>query len=346
MVGDEMTGEEPAKPERAGRTFSAIQPTGEKHLGNYLGAIRSWAAPARGDRVFCIADLHALTAGPDPRTLASDTRGLAALLLACGLDPGRSTLFVQSHVPGHADLAWLLGCITGVGELRRMTQFKAKSADAAASAGLLTYPVLQAADILLHRAERVPVGEDQRQHLELARTLAARFRRRYGPVFPVPEAALPERGARVMDLQQPTRKMSTSGGTAAGTLLLLDPPETLRRKVAIAVTDAGAEVRRGPDKPGVSNLLSILSAARQEPVAALEDRFRGRGYAALKAEVADAVVALTEPIRRRYQDLAQDDFAGVDEVLRDGAERARATAADTLARAKRAVGLLAPPPAR
>jgi tryptophanyl-tRNA synthetase len=207
--------------------------------------------------------------------------------------------------------------------------------------------VLQAADLLLYRAERVPVGEDQRQHLELARTLAVRFGRRYGFVFPVPEAALPDLGARVMDLQRPTRKMSTSGGTAAGTLFLLDPPEVLRRKVARAVTDAGADVRQARDRPGVSNLLSILSAARHEPVAALEDRLRGRGYAALKAEVADAVVALTEPIRRRFEDLARDGFTAVDEVLRRGAERAGAVAADTLARAERAVGLLpASPPGR
>jgi tryptophanyl-tRNA synthetase len=233
--------------------------------------------------------------------------------------------------------------MTGVGELRRMTQFKAKAGGGdAASAGLLTYPVLQAADILLYRAEQVPVGEDQRQHLELARALAARFGRRYAPVFPVPEAALPGAAARVMDLQRPTRKMSTSGGTAAGTLFLLDPPETVRRKVSAAVTDAGVEVRRAPDKPGVSNLLSILSAAVDEPMAAVEERFRGRGYAALKTEVAEAVVALTEPIRERYQDLARAGFAEVDDALRDGAARARVIAADTLARAKAAVGLLGP----
>lgn len=326
------------------RVFSAIQPTGEKHLGNYLGAIRGWTATQeRGDCLFCIADLHALTASPDPQALGRDTRRLAALLIACGLEPGRCTLFVQSHVPGHADLAWLLACLTGVGELRRMAQFKAKAGAEAPSAGLLTYPVLQAADILLYRAERVPVGEDQRQHLELARTLAARFGRRYGPLFPLPEAAPSEWGARVMDLQRPTRKMSTSDGTAAGTLFLLDPPEAVRRKVAGAVTDAGREIVRGPDKPGVSNLLVILAAAREEPVGALEERFRGQGYAALKSEVAESVVALTEPIRNRYQALARAGFGDVDEGLREGAERARAIATDTLAQAKAAVGLLPPP---
>jgi tryptophanyl-tRNA synthetase len=327
------------------RVFSAIQPTGQKHLGNYLGAIRGWVtAQERDDCIFCIADLHALTASPDPEALRSDTRRLAALLLACGLDPARCTLFVQSHVPAHAELAWLLAPLTGVGELRRMTQFKSKADQEAPSAGLLTYPVLQAADILLYRAERVPVGEDQRQHLELARHLAARFGRSYGPLFPVPEAALPERGARVMDLQQPTRKMSTSGGTAAGTLFLLDPPEALLRKIAAAVTDAGREVRTGPDKPGVSNLLMILAAAREETVAELEERLRDQGYAALKREVGEAVVALTEPIRARYQAFADEGFGEVDAVLGEGAARARARAAGTLAQAKAAVGLLPPGP--
>jgi tryptophanyl-tRNA synthetase len=200
--------------------------------------------------------------------------------------------------------------------------------------------VLQAADILLYRAERVPVGADQRQHLELARDLAARFGRRYGPLFPLPETALPQRGARVMDLQQPTRKMSTSGGTPAGTLFLLDPPEAVRRKVAAAVTDAGRELRTAPDKPGVSNLLAILAAARDEPVAALEERLRGRDYAALKTDVAEAVVALTAPIRERYEALAGEGFREVDAALREGAARARALAADTLAQARAAVGLL------
>ena len=324
-----------------GRVFSAIQPTGAKHLGNYLGAIRGWVAAQEQDEcIFCIADLHALTASPDPDALRSDTRSVAALLLACGIDPARCTLFVQSHVPAHTELAWLLATLTGVGELRRMTQFKAKAAEEAASAGLLTYPVLQAADILLYRAERVPVGEDQRQHLELARDLAARFGRRYGPLFPLPQAALAERGARVMDLQRPTRKMSTSGGSTAGTLFLLDPPDVLRRKVAAAVTDAGREIRAAEDKPGVSNLLAILAAARGEPVAALEARLQGQGYAALKGEVAEAVVALTEPIRARHRQLAAAHFREVDATLAEGAQRARSVAGDTLTKAKAAVGLL------
>jgi tryptophanyl-tRNA synthetase len=324
------------------RVFSAIQPTGEKHLGNYLGAIRGWVAMQKDQEcLFCIADLHALTGTPDPEALRRDTRRLAALLLACGLDPERCTLFVQSHVPAHAELAWLLDCLTGVGELRRMTQFKTRAGpEGTASAGLLTYPVLQAADILLYRSERVPVGEDQRQHLELARNLAERFGRRYGALFPLPEVVLTEGASRVMDLQRPTRKMSTSGGTPAGTLFLLDPPQILRRKVAAAVTDPGREVRTGPDKPGISNLLAILAAARDEPVAAFEERLRGRGYAALKAEVADALAALTEPIRTRYETIATDGFQAAEEALRAGAAHARALATETLARAKAAVGLL------
>jgi tryptophanyl-tRNA synthetase len=323
------------------RVFSGIQPTGEKHLGNYLGAIRGWLADQeRHECLVCLVDLHALTASPEPEALARDTRRLAALLLACGIDPERCTLFVQSHVPAHTELAWLLACLTGVGDLRRMTQYRAKAeAGRPASAALFTYPVLQAADVLLYRAERVPVGEDQRQHLELARDLAVRFNRRYGELFPLPEAAFAERGARVMDLQRPLQKMSTSAGTPLGTLFLLDPPDAVERKVRAAVTDPGREVRAGPGQPGVSNLLAILGAATGAPPADLERRFRGRGYAALKAEVADAVVALTAPIRERYADLAADGFAATEEVLAAGAARARPLAAETLARARAAVGL-------
>jgi tryptophanyl-tRNA synthetase len=323
------------------RTFSGIQPTGEKHLGNYLGAIRGWVADQEEHEcLFCLVDLHALTGAPEPAALRRDTRRLAALLLACGLDPERCTLFAQSHVPAHTELAWILACLTGVGELRRMTQFKAKAeAGASASAALLTYPVLQAADVLLYRAERVPVGEDQRQHLELARGLAVRFNGRYGDLFPLPEAALAEQGARVMDLQRPMQKMSTSAGTPLGTLFLLDPPEAVERKIRAAVTDPGHEVRGGPDKPGVSNLLGILAAATGVPVTDLEGRLRRRGYSALKEEVAEAVLALTAPIRERYETLAADGFRASDEVLAAGAVRARSLAAKTLARAKATVGL-------
>ena len=325
------------------RLFSGIQPTGEKHLGNYLGAIRGWAAAQdEHECLFCVVDLHALTAAPDPAALRRDTRRLAALLMACGLDPARCALFVQSHVAGHAELAWLLGCLTGVGELRRMTQFKAKAGEAeSASAGLFTYPVLQAADVLLYRAAAVPVGEDQRQHLELARELAARFNRRYAELFPLPAPVLsPE--ARVMDLQRPTRKMSTSGGTERGTLFLLDSPEAIARKVRAAVTDPGREVRAGPGRPGLSNLLSLLSAATGRPVPELEERFLGRGYAALKAELTEALVTLTMPIRARFRELEASGFAGVEEILAAGAEIAGRLADDTLRQAKAAVGLLPP----
>ena len=323
------------------RTFSGIQPTGEKHLGNYLGAIRGWVADQeRHECLFCLVNLHALTATPDPEALRRDTRRLATLLLACGLDPERCTLFVQSDVAAHTELAWLLACLTGVGELRRMTQFKAKAeAGPSASAALLTYPVLQAADVLLYRAERVPVGEDQRQHLELTRDLAVRFNRRYGELFPLPEAALAELGARVMDLQRPTQKMSTSAGTPLGTLFLLDPPEAVERKIRAAVTDPGRDVRGGPDKAGVSNLLAILAAATGVPLSDLELRFRGRGYAALKAEVVEAVLALIAPIGERYEALAAEGFLATDEALAAGAGRARSLAAETLALAKAAVGL-------
>jgi tryptophanyl-tRNA synthetase len=323
------------------RVFSGIQPTGEKHLGNYLGAIRGWVADQeQHECLFCLVDLHALTAAPEPEALRRDTRRLAALLLACGLDPERCTLFAQSHVPAHTELAWLLACLAGVGELRRMGQFEAKvAAGASASAALLTYPVLQAADVLLYRTERVPVGEDQRQHLELTRDLAVRFNNRYGDLFPLPVAALAEQGARVMDLQRPGRKMSTSAGTPLGTLFLLDPPEVVERKIRAAVTDPGREVRVGPDKPGVSNLLAILAAATGAALSDLERRSRGRGYAALKAEVAEAVIALTAPIRGRYEALAADGFRATDEPLAAGAVRAGLLAAETLARAKAAVGL-------
>jgi len=331
------------------RVFSGIQPTGAKHLGNYLGAIRAWISEQqRSECFFCLVDLHALSAQPDPSVLHDDTRRLAALLLAAGVDPARAALFVQSHVPAHAELCWILASLARVGELRRMTQFKAKAEHKdGASAALFSYPILQAADILLYRADRVPVGADQRQHLELARTLAARFNRRYHELFPLPEPLLPEHGARVMDLQAPERKMSTSGGTPWGTLSMLDPPESIRRKVRAAVTDPGRDVRAEPEKPGVSNLLGILAALGRTSVHDLEARFEGRGYADLKEELADAVVETLSPIQARYAALCDDGMPGVDEVLAAGAARARAAAEATMERVRAAVGLLAParPPA-
>jgi tryptophanyl-tRNA synthetase len=323
------------------RVFSGIQPSGEKHLGNYLGAIRGWVDAQRvDDSFFCIVDLHALTGLPDPGQLREDTRRVAALLLAAGLDPDRATIFVQSQVPAHAELCWILSCLASTGELRRMTQFKARAgATEHASAALFGYPVLQAADILLYGAQRVPVGADQRQHLELARDLALRFNRRYGEVFTIPGATLPATGARVMDLQAPGRKMSTTGGTPLGTLFLLDTADVIRRKVRAAVTDPESEVRAGPDKPGVSNLLGILAAVTGRPLPALEAELAGRGYSALKDEVADALVALLTPIHEAYDALAGAGFAEVERVLGAGAARAQAVAAETIARAKAATGL-------
>jgi tryptophanyl-tRNA synthetase len=322
------------------RVLSGVQPTGDMHLGGYLGAFRQWVADQhKAEAFFCVVDLHALTVGPDPAALRSRTLEVATILLAIGLDPERCTLFVQSHVPAHAELAWLLECMATTGELRRMTQFKDKAGGSeSVRVGLFTYPVLMAADILLYDAERVPVGDDQRQHLELARDLAQRFNHRYGPTFVVPEAEIPRVASRVMDLQHPTRKMSKSADSPQGTVLLLDPPEVVRRKVARAVTDAETEVRYDPAaKPGVSNLLELLAAATGGDPVALAARYDR--YGPLKADVAEALVELLRPIQQRYAELAADP-ATVAGLLAQGAEKAHAVASATLARAREAVGLL------
>src|SRR5919106_3824729 len=248
------------------RIFSGIQPTGAKHFGNYSGGFRQYAATQDlGEAFFCIVDLHSITVPHDPEELRESTLDLAAMLLATGLDPERSTLFVQSQVPAHAEAAWLLASVTAVGELRRMTQFKEKAErQEFVSAGLFTYPVLMAGDILLYQTDKVPIGDDQRQHLELTRDIAERFNTRFGATFKLPEGIYPEIGARIMDLQEPERKMSTTGGTPQGTIGLLDPPDTIRRKVRSAVTDSGRDVVRSPDKPGITNLIEILSVATGE----------------------------------------------------------------------------------
>src|SRR5438067_1653637 len=284
------------------RIFSGIQPTGAKHLGNYIGAIRNYVATQeRGEAFFCIVDLHSITTDYEPEELREATLSLAALLFAAGLDPDRSTVFVQSHVSAHPEAAWLLGSVTSFGELRRMTQFKDKAdAQEFVSAGLFTYPVLQAADILLYRTDIVPIGEDQRQHLELARDVAERFNARYGETLTVPQAVFPEVGARIMDLQEPEKKMSTTGGTAQGTVLVLDPPDTIRKKFRSAVTDSGREVVRSPEKPGISNLVEIMAVATGDEPTAVEARYDGQGYGAVKQDVAEAVVALLDPVRGRY----------------------------------------------
>src|SRR6185312_3403953 len=274
------------------RIFSGIQPTGAKHFGNYSGGFRQYAASQeRGEGFFCIVDLHSITVEYDPDDLRERTLDLYAMLIATGLDPERSTVFAQSHVTAHAEAAWLLSAATSHGQLGRMTQFKDKSdRKDFVSAGLFTYPVLMAGDILLYQAYIVPIGDDQRQHLELSRDVAERFNTRFGDTFVVPQGVYPEVGARIMDLQEPTRKMSTTGGTPQGTIGLLDPPDVVRKKFRSAVTDSGTDVRRAADKPGVTNLIDIMTVATGEPAAAIEARDDGSGYGQFKQDVAEAVV--------------------------------------------------------
>jgi tryptophanyl-tRNA synthetase len=331
------------------RVLSGIQPTGVPHLGNYLGAIRWWVEDQRqGDTFYCVVDLHALTEPADPAEVRQATVTVATLLLAAGLDPETCTLFIQSHVPAHTQLTWVLECITGMGELRRMTQFKDKSAreeEESARVGLFAYPVLMAADILLYDADRVPVGDDQRQHLELTRNLAQRFNARYGETFVVPEAVIPPpgRGDRIMDLQEPQKKMSKSSASPQGTIGLFDSPATIERKIKRAVTDTESgpgSVRYDPiNKPGVSNLLEILGAVQgRRPEEVAGDYTQ---YGPLKADLAAAVVATVEPIQAAYRRWA-DDPGAVAKVLRTGAERADEVARATLRRAYDAVGLVPP----
>ena len=323
------------------RVFSGIQPTGEMHLGNYLGAVRHWVAEQDAhESLLCVVDLHAMTSPYEPEALADRTRRTATLLLAAGLDPSRCTLFVQSHVPQHTELTWILNCVATFGELRRMTQFKDKGkGQESVSVGLFDYPVLMAADILAYDTERVPVGDDQRQHLELARDVATRFNHRFGSTLVVPEAAIPRVAARVMDLQDPTAKMSKSA-ESAGTLVLLDDPATITKRVRSAVTDSDPGIHFDPDaKPGVSNLLQILAACTGEDVHAVADRFSGQGYGALKTAVADAVVELLAPLQARYAEL-ENDPGYVSGALALGAEKAQAMAAKVLDRVRSAAGLL------
>jgi tryptophanyl-tRNA synthetase len=323
------------------RVFSGIQPTGTKHLGNLLGAIRHWVTDQdRHDCLFCIVDLHSLTVPYDVDELRRATFDLAKLLLAVGIDPDRSTLFVQSHVREHSELAWILSGVATTGEMSRMTQFKAKAdGRESVSVGLFTYPVLMAADVLLYQGERVPVGDDQRQHVELMRDVAIRFNNRYGDTFIVPEGSIPPVGARIMDLQAPDSKMSTTGGTELGTVYILDPPDRLKKKIMSAVTDSGSEVRASPDKPGVTALLDILAAVTDTPVPHLEARYDGAGYGTFKRDVLDALVAYLEPIQARHAELSADPDA-VTAALAQGADKARKLAQPTMARVREVVGLL------
>src|SRR3954453_16977312 len=313
--------------------FSGIQPTGRKHLGNYIGAIRQYVeGQERGEpAIFCIVDLHAISVAYDPIELRERLYDTAAILLAAGLDPERCIFFRQSDVREHTELTWLLSAVSSHGDLNRMTQFKDKSANQRelVSAALFYYPVLMAADVLAYRAGEVPVGDDQRQHIELMREIARRFNERFGDVLVVPEGRFPEVGARIMDLQEPTSKMSTTGGTPQGTVLVLDEPAVVTKKVKSAVTDSGSDVRRAADKPGISNLIEILSVIRGTTPEAVEREFDGGGYGAFKGAVADEVVEFLRPVRERYHELRSDD-AEIERQLTGGADRARSIAAGTL----------------
>ncbi len=324
------------------RVFSGIKPTGPVQLGNLLGALRHWVTDQdEADTIFCVVDLHALTVPQDPVELRNRTLELAQLLIAIGIDPARTTLFVQSHVPEHAELSWLMECTAAFGELRRMTQFKDKSDSSEfISAGLFTYPALMAADILLYDTDRVPVGDDQRQHLELSRDLAIRFNSRYGDTFIVPEAAIAKVGARVMDLQHPNKKMSKSEDSPQGTILVLEDLDAAAKKIKRAVTDTDTDVRFDiAEKPGVSNLLSILSACTGTSPEELADSYTR--YGDLKAAVAEAVVETLRPIQSRFAELAADP-TGTASILAAGAEKARAIAGPVLERARTNIGLLPP----
>lgn len=331
-------------PERL-RLFSGIQPTGVPHLGNYIGAIRRWAdLQRRYESFFCVVDLHALTLPWDPRVLRRQSLETAAVLLACGIDPEDALVFRQSQVRQHAELAWILTCLSRMGELRRMVQFKEKSKGEQDSVGVgvLTYPVLQAADVLLYRAHGVPVGEDQRQHIELMRDLAERFNRQLGEVFVVPEAWLPEEGARIMALDNPSEKMSKSSGRAGSLITLTDSPDVIRKKIRAAVTDSGREVVARPDKPALTNLLTIYAAVESISVAEAEERFRGKGYAEFKAALAESVIEALRPVRERYEELMADP-GELESLLEKGALRATEIAEATMAEVRERVGLARPP---
>ncbi len=323
------------------RIFSGIQPTGRKHLGNYIGAIRQYVEwQDRGEAIYCIVDLHATTVAYEPAELRERLYDTAAILLAAGLDPERCILFRQSDVREHAELTWLLSAVTAWGDLNRMHQFKEKSEQQRelVSAGLFLYPVLMAADVLAYRASVVPVGDDQRQHVELMRDVAERFNARFGDTLLVPEGRYPEVGARIMNLQEPTSRMSTTYGSEQGTVYILDEADVVRKKVRSAVTDSGTEVRRAPDKEGIANLIEILSVARETDPSEIEREFEGSGYGDFKGAVADTVVDYLAPTRERYAELRPDE-AAIESALAAGAEKARAIASDTLADVRDVMGI-------
>jgi tryptophanyl-tRNA synthetase len=323
------------------RIFSGIQPTGRKHLGNYIGAIRQYVeGQDRGEAIYCIVDLHAITVDYEPAELRERVHDTTAILLAAGLDPERCILMRQADVREHTELCWLLAAVTAHGDLNRMHQFKEKSARQRqlVSAGLFLYPVLQAADVLAYKANEVPVGEDQRQHVELMREIARRFNERFGETLVEPEHRIPGVGARIMDLQDPSSKMTTTGGSEAGTVYVLDEPDAIRRKLRSAVTDSGSEVRRGEGKEGIANLIEVLSVVRDVHPEEIEAEFEGSGYGDFKTAVGDAVVDYLAPVRERYAGLRPDQ-AALEETLAAGAERARAIASATLAEVRERMGV-------
>jgi tryptophanyl-tRNA synthetase len=323
------------------RIFSGIQPTGRKHLGNYIGAIRQYVeGQERAEAIYCIVDLHAISVAYDPAKLREHLYDTTAILLAAGLDPERCILFRQSDVREHTELTWLLSAVTAHGDLNRMTQFKEKSARQRelVSAALFLYPVLQAADVLAYKAEEVPVGEDQRQHIELTREIARRFNERFAEILVEPQVRIPKVGARIMDLQQPESKMTTTGGTETGTVLVLDEPDTVRKKFRSAVTDSGSEIVRGPDKAGISNLIEVLAAVRGVEPDQVEGQFADSGYGDFKSAVADEVAELLAPVRDRYQELRPDSTA-IEAILEAGAEKARTIASETVAEVRDAMGI-------
>jgi tryptophanyl-tRNA synthetase len=327
------------------RIFSGIRASGDKTLGNYSGGFRQYVrTQAEGEAFFCIVDLHSITTAFEPEQLHESTLSLAAMLFATGLDPERSTVFAQSHVRAHAEAAWLLSAVTSYGELRRMTQFKDKAEQQDfVSAALFSYPVLMAGDILLYQTDVVPVGDDQRQHVELARNVAERFNQRFGEVFTVPEGVFPQEGARIKNLQEPERLMSTSAGNPNGVVRLIDPPDTIRKKFKSAVTDSGRDVRHEPEeKAGVSNLIEIMAVVTESSIAEIEARYdEGAGYGQFKSDVAEAVVERFAPIQERYASLRADEDE-LRRLLRIGAEKAREASEPTLRRMYEAMGFVAP----
>jgi tryptophanyl-tRNA synthetase len=326
------------------RIFSGIRASGDKTLGNYSGGFRQYVATQeQGDAFFCVVDMHSITTPFEPEVLRESTLAVAAWLFATGLDPDRSTVFVQSHVVAHAEAAWLLSAVASFGELRRMTQFKERAEEQDfVSAGLLNYPVLMAGDILLYQADIVPIGDDQRQHLELARNVAERFNSRFGETFKVPRGVFPEEGARIKNLQEPERLMSTTRGAPQGVVRMIDPPDILRKKFKTAVTDSGTEVRHDPEeKPGVSNLIEIMAVATDRSVAEVEAQFDGQGYGTFKEGVAEAVVELFAPIQKRYEELRADE-GELQRLLSVGAKKARAASAPTLEAMYERMGFVRP----